>query len=71
MVSGADNINFFTFKGYPNVNPIKTGVTPAKEVTTQGVNYPQNLQQNLAKLDYRPPVVDGDGVHGLKCNYFA
>lgn len=71
MVTRADNINFFTFKGYPNVNPIKTGVTSTKEVTTQGVNHAQNLQQNLAKLDYRPPVVGGDGVHGLKCNYFA
>ena len=74
MVSGAENVNFFTFKGYPNVNPIKTGVTPAKEVTTQGVNYAkydQKSQPNLAQFDYRPPVVGGDGVHGLKCNYFA
>lgn len=74
MVSGAENVNFFTFKGYPNVNPIKTGVTPAKEVTTQGVNYAKydkKSQPNLAQFDYRPPVVDGDGVHGLKCNYFA
>mgnify|MGYP004478608889 FL=1 len=74
MVSGAENVNFFTFKGYPNVNPIKTGVTPAKEVTTQGVNYAKydgNKQPNFAQFDYRPPVVGGDGVHGLKCNYFA
>lgn len=74
MVSGAENVNFFTFKGYPNVNPIKTGVTPAKEITTQGVNYAkydQKSQPNLAQFDYRPPVVGGDGVHGLKCNYFA
>lgn len=74
MVSGAENVNFFTFKGYPNVNPIKTGVTPAKEVTTQGVNYAKydgNKQPNFAQFDYRPPVVGGDGVHGLRCNYFA
>lgn len=74
MVSGTENVNFFTFKGYPNVNPIKTGVTPAKEVTTQGVNYAKydgNKQPNFAQFDYRPPVVGGDGVHGLKCNYFA
>ncbi len=74
MVSGAENVNFFTFKGYPNVNPIKTGVTPAKEVTTQGVNYAKydkKSQPNFAQFDYRPPVVGEDGVHGLKCNYFA
>lgn len=74
MVSGAENVNFFTFKGYPNVNPIKTVVTPAKEVTTQGVNYAKydkKSQPNFAQFDYRPPVVGEDGVHGLKCNYFA
>lgn len=74
MVTRAENVNFFTFKGYPNVNPIKTGVTPAKEVTTQGVNYAKydkKSQPNFAQFDYRPPVVGEDGVHGLKCNYFA
>lgn len=72
MVSGAENINFFTFRGKPPIQPVKTGfATPAREVEKTGVNYAQNLQQNLAKLDYRPPVVGGDGVHGLKCNYFA
>ena len=74
MVSGAENVNFFTFKGYPNVNPIKTGVTPAKEVTTQGVNYAKydgNKQPNFAQFDYRPPVVGGDGVNAKVINYFA
>lgn len=74
MVSGAENVNFFTFKGYPNVNPIKTGVTPAKEVTTKGVNYAKydgNKQPNFAQFDYRPPVVGGDGVNAKVINYFA
>ena len=74
MVSGTENVNFFTFKGYPNVNPIKTGVTPAKEVTTQGVNYAKydgNKQPNFAQFDYRPPVVGGDGVNAKVINYFA
>ena len=74
MVSGTENVNFFTFKGYPNVNQIKTGVTPAKEVTTQGVNYAKydkKSQPNFAQFDYRPPVVGGDGVNAKVINYFA
>ena len=74
MVSGTENVNFFTFKGYPNVNPIKTGVTPAKEVTTQGVNYAKydkKSQPNFEQFDYRPPVVGGDGVNAKVINYFA
>lgn len=74
MVSGTENVNFFTFKGYPNVNPIKTGVTPAKEVTTQGVNYAKydkKSQPNFAQFDYRPPVVGGDGMNAKVINYFA
>ena len=66
MVSGAENVNFFTFKGYPNVNPIKTGVTPAKEVTTQGVNYAKydkKSQPNFAQFDtYQSPVVKRAGL---------
>lgn len=72
MVSGADNINFFTFRGKPPIQPVKTGfATPTREVEKTGVNYAQNLQQNLAKLDYRPPVVGGDGVNAKVINYFA
>lgn len=75
MVTRAENVNFFTFKGYPNVNPIKTGfATPTREVEKTDVNYAkydQKSQPNLAQYDYRPPVVGEDGVHGLKCNYFA
>ena len=66
MVSGAENVNFFTFKGYPNVNPIKTGVTPAKEVTTKGVNYAKydkKSQPNFAQFDtYQSPVVKRAGL---------
>lgn len=75
MVSGAENVNFFTFKGYPNVNPIKTGVTPAKEVTTQGVNYAKydgNKQPNFAQFDtYQSPKVKGDGIHAEKLDFIA
>lgn len=75
MVSGADNINFFTFRGKPPIQPVKTGfATPTREVEKTGVNYAkydQKSQPNFAQYDYRPPVVGEDGVHGLKCNYFA
>ena len=75
MVSGADNINFFTFRGKPPIQPVKTGfATPTREVEKTGVNYAkydQKSQPNFAQYDYTPPVVGGDGVHGLKCNYFA
>lgn len=73
MVTRAENVNFFTFKGYPNVNPIKTGfATPTREVEKTGVNYAQNLQQNLAKLDtYQSPTVKGDGIHAEKLDFIA
>lgn len=73
MVLGADNINFFTFRGKPPIQPVKTGFgTPTREVEKTGVNYPQNLQQNLAKLDtYQSPTVKGDGIHAEKLDFMA
>lgn len=73
MVSGADNINFFTFRGKPPIQPVKTGfATPTREVEKTGVNYAQNLQQNLAKLDtYQSPRMKGDGIHAEKLDLIA
>ena len=75
MVSGADNINFFTFRGKPPIQPVKTGfATPAREVEKTGVNYAKydkKSQPNFEQFDYRPPVVGGDGVNAKVINYFA
>lgn len=70
MVTRAENVNFFTFNGYPNVNPIKTGfATPTREVEKTDVNYAkydQKSQPNLAQYDtYRSPVVKRAGFANL------
>ena len=70
MVSGADNINFFTFRGKPPIQPVKTGfATPTREVEKTDVNYAkydQKSQPNLAPYDtYRSPVVKRAGFANL------
>lgn len=67
MVSGAENVNFFTFRGKPPIQPIKTGfATPAREVEKTGVNYAKydgNKQPNFAQFDtYQSPVVKRAGL---------
>ena len=67
MVSGADNINFLTFRGKPPIQPVKTGFgTPTREVEKTGVNYAkydQKSQPNLAQYDtYISPKVKGNGI---------
>lgn len=76
MVTRAENVNFFTFKGYPNVNPIKTGfATPTREVEKTDVNYAKydgNKQPNFAQFDtYQSPTVKGDGIHAEKLDFIA
>lgn len=76
MVSGADNINFFTFRGKPPIQPVKTGfATPAREVEKTGVNYAKydgNKQPNFAQFDtYQSPTVKGDGIHAEKLDFIA
>ena len=70
MVLGADNINFFTFRGKPPIQPVKTGFgTPTREVEKTGVNYAkydQKSQPNFAQYDtYRSPVVKRAGFANL------